>query len=245
VFTLRDKVLKSIAFRAEAVLKPGSYSSSLEPSDFENVSTVDQLAVKLYQERQRFVDRAEAEKVEAAAQQQRKKDMSNYIVPSPPGLGTHNVLSSLSSSTAISTIVSPHPTATKRVHNNLQDALEASIDVDIAEEKENSSAIRLVKKKKQPVLAGVDAGTLLYSAMGQNDSTVDMFSSLLVEMQRSEAAAEERHWKAEVAAEQLRKEEAHHKLQAEERAQHMKLLEMLHDGKISKELYDVMKPTGF
>ncbi len=95
------------------------------------------------------------------------------------------------------------------------------------------------------MLAGVDAGTLLYSAMGQKDSTVDMFSSLLVEMQRLEAAAEERHWNSEVAAEQLRKEEAHFKLQAEERAQHMKLLEMLHDGKISKELYDVMKPTGF
>ncbi len=39
------------------------------------------------------------------------------------------------------------------------------------------------------MLAGVDAGTLLYSAMGQKDPTVDMFSSLLVEFQRSEAAA--------------------------------------------------------
>ncbi len=85
------------------------------------------------------------------------------------------------------------------------------------------------QKKKQPVLAGVDAGTLLYSAMGQKDPTVDMFSSLLVEFQRSEAAAEERRekneaaaelrrWKVEAAAEQLRKEEADHKLKAEERA---------------------------
>ncbi len=58
VFTLRDKVLKSISFWAEAVLKLGSHSLSLEPSDFENVSLMDQLAVKLFQERQRFVDHA-------------------------------------------------------------------------------------------------------------------------------------------------------------------------------------------
>ncbi len=106
------------------------------------------------------------------------------------------------------------------------------------------------------MLAGVGAGTLLYSAMGQKDPTMDMFSSLLVEFQRSEAAAEEhrekneaaaelRCWKAEATAEQLRKEEAERRLKAEERAQHMKLLEMLHDGKISKEMYQVMKPSSF
>jgi hypothetical protein len=105
-------------------------------------------------------------------------------------------------------------------------------------------------------LAGIDAGTLLYSAMGQKDPTVEMFSSLLVEFQRSEAAAEERRekneaaaelrrWKAEAAAEEHRKEEADWKLKAEEHAQHMKLLEMLHDGKISKEMYELMKPAGF
>jgi hypothetical protein len=201
VFTLRDKVLKSITSQAEVVLKPGSHSSSVEPSDFENVSVVYELAVKLFQERQRFVDHVETEKVEAAAQQQRKKEMSNFLVPPPPGLGTHNVLNSLSSSTAISSVVTPHTTKTKRVHNNLQDSCEASITVDDAEDKENSSANKLSKKKKQPVLAGVDAGMLLYSAMGQKDPTVDMFSSLLSEFQRSEAAAEEHREKNEAAAE--------------------------------------------
>ena len=92
--------------------------------------------------------------------------------------------------------------------------------------------------------------------MGQKDPTVEMFSSLLVEFQRSEAAAEEccekneaaaelRRWKAEAAAEELRKEEADRKMKAEEHAQHIKLLEMLHDGKISKEIYKMMKPTSF
>ncbi len=92
--------------------------------------------------------------------------------------------------------------------------------------------------------------------MGQKDPTVDMFSSLLVEFQQSEAAAEERRekneaaaelrcWKAEAAAEELHKEEADRKMKLEKCAQHMKLLEMLHDGKISKEMYEVMKPSGF
>jgi hypothetical protein len=48
---------------------------------------------------------------------------------------------------------------------NEQDALDASFNVNEAEEKENSSAIRVAKRKKQPVLAGVDVGMLLYSAM--------------------------------------------------------------------------------
>ncbi len=64
----------------------------------------------------------------------------------------------------------------KRVPNNQQDALDASFNFDEAEEKENSSAIRAAKRKKQPVLAGVDVGMLLYSAMGQKDPTVDMYS---------------------------------------------------------------------
>jgi hypothetical protein len=254
--TLRGKVLKSISSQAEAVHKPGSHSSSLEPNDYENVFVVEKLAIKLFQECQSFLDRVESEKAEAAAQLQKKKDISNFLVPPPPGLGTCNVLSILSSTTITSSIVSPHPTATKRAPNNQQGALDASFNFDEEEEKENSSACRAVKWKKQPVLAGVDARTLLYSAMGQKDPTVDMFSFLLVEFQRSEAAAEERrkkneaaaelrHWKAEAAAEELRKEEADRKMKLEEHAQHMKLLEMLHDGKISKEKYEVMKPSGF
>jgi hypothetical protein len=145
--------------------------------------------------------------------------MTNFLVPPPPGLGTSNILSSLSSSTAISSVVSPHPTATKRAPNNQQGALDASFNFDEAEEKENSSAIRAAKRKKQRVLAGVNAGTLLYSAMGQKDPTVDMFSLLLAEFQRLETVAEEhrekneataelRRWKAEADAEELQKEEA-------------------------------------
>jgi hypothetical protein len=169
VFTLHDKVLKSTSFWAEAVLKPGSHSSSLELIDYKNVSAVDQLVVKLFQECQRFVDHAEAEKLEAAVQLQRKKDMSNLVSP-PPGLENCNVLSSLSSSKAISSIISPHPTATMRVHNNLQDVLVASVDVDEAEEKENSSARIVLKRKNQPVLASVDAGGIILFCHGEKKS---------------------------------------------------------------------------
>ncbi len=139
------------------MLKPGSHSSSLELRDFKNLSAVDQLVVKLFQECRRFVDHAEAEEVEAAVHLRRKKDMSNLVSP-PPGLEKFHVLSSLSSPKAINSIISPHPTATMRVHNNLQDALEASVNVDEAEEKENSSARIVLKRKNQPVLTSVDAG---------------------------------------------------------------------------------------
>jgi hypothetical protein len=43
------------------------------------------------------------------------------------------------------------------------------------------------------------------------------------------------HLKAEAAAEE-------HRLKSEEHTQHMKLLEMLHEGKISQDLYEAMKP---
>ncbi len=60
-------MLKSISSQSKAIHKSGSHSSSFEPRDYENVSVVDKLAVKLFQERPRYVDQAEAEKAEAAA----------------------------------------------------------------------------------------------------------------------------------------------------------------------------------
>ena len=84
-------MLKSISSWAEAVLKPGSHSSSLNPTNYENGFAVDKLVVKLFEERHTYVDQVEAEKAETALQQQRKKDMCNFLVPPPPGLVTHNI----------------------------------------------------------------------------------------------------------------------------------------------------------
>jgi hypothetical protein len=36
-----------------------------------------------------------------------------------------------------------------------------------------------------------------------------------------------------------------HRMKAEERTQHMKLLEMLHEGKISRDVYEAIKTLGF
>jgi hypothetical protein len=50
VFNLHDKVMKAITFRAEPVLKPGSHSSFTNPGDFEDISFINQLAMKLYRD---------------------------------------------------------------------------------------------------------------------------------------------------------------------------------------------------
>jgi hypothetical protein len=46
VFTLHDKVLKSISSQAVVVLKPGGHSLSHELNDYGNISVVDKLVVK-------------------------------------------------------------------------------------------------------------------------------------------------------------------------------------------------------
>jgi hypothetical protein len=60
-------VLKRIIYRAENALNPGIHSSSQCPSDGENLSSVNQLAVKLDQERESIINRIEAQKLLATA----------------------------------------------------------------------------------------------------------------------------------------------------------------------------------
>jgi hypothetical protein len=91
------------------------------------------------------------------------------------------------------------------------------------------------KKLRKTVMAGNDAGTLFYAAMAKPDPSMDLVAEMFAEYQRSEAAAEERRMQKEAKV-----KERH--LKAEERAQHIKLLEMLHEGKISQDMYEAMKP---
>ncbi len=72
-----------IIFRAEAVLKPGSHSSSTDPGDFEDISFINQLVVKLYRDRQIWVDQVEAERLQAAAEKKKKQNASDFLVPPP------------------------------------------------------------------------------------------------------------------------------------------------------------------
>jgi hypothetical protein len=74
IFNLHGKVMKVITFRAEAVLKPGSHSSSTNPGDFEDLSIVNQLAVKLYRDWQLWIDQVEAERLQAAAEKEKKQN---------------------------------------------------------------------------------------------------------------------------------------------------------------------------
>ncbi len=84
-------------------------------------------------------------------------------------------------------------------------------------------------------MAGTNAGTLFYAAMAKPDPSMDLVAKMFAEYKRSEAAAEERCMQKEAEA-----EERH--LKAKEHAQHMRLLEMLHEGKISQDMYEAMKP---
>ncbi len=85
------------------------------------------------------------------------------------------------------------------------------------------------------MMAGNDAGTLFYAAMAKPDPSMDLVAKIFADNQRSKAATEEHQMQKEAEAEERR-------LKAEECAQHMKLLEMLHEGKISQDLYEAMKP---
>ena len=86
---------------------------------------------------------------------------------------------------------------------------------------------------------------MLYSALHADDPHVQSLCSIPADCRRFEAAVEERHQLAEQAAVMERHKLAERQVQVEERAQHMKLLEMLHDVKISEEMYRFMKPNGF
>ena len=159
--------------------------------------------------------------------------------------------SSLSSQAEIATttIVSPNfpSSSTKRTLNNKQDAVTASDGDALPNEKEGDkeNSFKVAKKKKHSALSGNDAGAMLYSALHTDDPHVQSLCSILADCCRFEAAAEERHQLAEQAAVMEHNKLTEHQVQVEERAQHMKLLEMLHDGKISEEMYRLMKPNGF
>jgi hypothetical protein len=75
VFNLRDKAMN---FRADTVLKPGSHSSSTNPGNFEDGSFINRLAMKLYSDRKIWVNQVEAERLQAAAEKEEKKNASYF-----------------------------------------------------------------------------------------------------------------------------------------------------------------------
>ncbi len=75
--------MKAITFMAEVDLKPGCHSSYTNPGDFEDNSFVNQRAVKLYRDQQIRVDQVEAERLQAAAEKEKKQNASDFLVPPP------------------------------------------------------------------------------------------------------------------------------------------------------------------
>jgi hypothetical protein len=57
IYNFHDTIMASVAFHAEQVTKPGAHSSLTNRDDFEDVSLVDQLAVKIHQSRGGFKTR--------------------------------------------------------------------------------------------------------------------------------------------------------------------------------------------
>jgi hypothetical protein len=250
VFNLRDKVMKAITFRAEAILKPGSHSSSSNPGDFEYISFVDKLAVKLYRDRQIWVDQVEAERLQAATEKEKKQNASDFLVPPPPALGTHNVLSNLSSSSISKSSLAVNSDGSNNNIINNNKIKRNNHDVcDLLDEEDDKKENFLSKmekdnnkKRKKVVMAGSDAGSLFYAAMAQPDPSMELVAKLFADYQKSEIAFEERRGKEEERRLKVEAAAEERRLKAEERAQHMKLLEMLHEGKISQDLYEAMKP---
>jgi len=110
-------VLTSIIYRAENMLKPRNHSSSQYPTDRRYVSSVYQLGVKLYQERQGFIECMEAQKL-----QLHQKSNASRICQFSCSLYFH-FWYSLKSFHSLSSVASPYSSGNKKVHNNQQEAL--------------------------------------------------------------------------------------------------------------------------
>jgi hypothetical protein len=91
-------------------------------------------------------------------------------------------------------------------------------------------------------MAGNDCGTLFYAAMAKPDPSMELVAKFFSDYQKSEIESEEHRVKEEECRLKMEAAAEERRLKAEERTQQMKLLEMLHEGKISRDLYEAMKP---
>jgi hypothetical protein len=87
-------------------------------------------------------------------------------------------------------------------------------------------------------MTGNDASVMFYDAISKPDPSFDLLANMMAEFQKGQLETEAHRERAKMEAEECR-------VMFEERSQHMKLLEMLHAGTISLEIYNAMKPKGF
>jgi hypothetical protein len=86
-------------------------------------------------------------------------------------------------------------------------------------------------KKHRTTVAGTDLFSMFTSAMSKVDPTTNSIATLMQQCTQFLELAEQRHREAE--------ERAHH---TEEPSQHLKLIQLLHSGKIDQATYDELKP---
>jgi hypothetical protein len=92
-------------------------------------------------------------------------------------------------------------------------------------------------------MAENDAGSLFYTTAAQSDR--ELVAQLFVDFQKSKVVAKEHRVNEEDCRLKVEatSEECH--LKAEEHTQHMELIVMLHEGKLSREMYEQMKILCF
>ncbi len=83
LYDFKKKVVAGMKARHRKVTGRGTHATSANPDDFEDVSAVDRLAEKLYNEMQLVQDRKEASRQEAELLKAAKKSTSNLLVPPP------------------------------------------------------------------------------------------------------------------------------------------------------------------
>jgi hypothetical protein len=83
LYDFKKKVVAGMKARHGKVTGRGTHATSANPDDFEDVSAVDRLAEKLYNEMQLVQDQKEASCQEAELLKAAKKSTSNLLVPPP------------------------------------------------------------------------------------------------------------------------------------------------------------------
>jgi hypothetical protein len=86
VYDFKTKVLSAMKVRYEKVSGPCSHSTSGSPSDHEDLSTVDELSVRLYMEFQEAVDVQEALRRDKLLEKENINNASQFLAPNPSPL---------------------------------------------------------------------------------------------------------------------------------------------------------------
>jgi hypothetical protein len=228
IYNFHDTIMALVVFCAEQVTKSGAHLSLTYRDDFEDVSPVDKLAVKIRQEEQEHKLQEEASKQEETTMKRKKKKASDFLAPPPASLLELRSFSSITKpfgyhrkSNEPMTVSNSKPKA----HNNSQ---KNTINVD-EDGKENICHLSI--KKHHTTIAGTDLFSMFTSAMNNVDPTTGTIAKMMEQRTQFMQLAEQHHLDTE--------EHAHH---AEEGLQHLQLLQMLHSGKIDQATYDALKP---